>query len=213
MQLQLAGETHGDGEGLWVVDLDVEVEGRLQAGGEELHFLGLRECTDAMKQGLKLVLVLDDRARESTRHEFVEQVGVQWRPKAGIELLGEAPPWWHALVALNLHEPQLGTGLQVVWCHPYFFLFRDALLVKVGLAPIDENQGIGFPVKLGKIHLLETRWAVVVVLATMHPSSARWGGVGGAVSELVELGLQGPDGCGQLGDESHEVGYHQFGHG
>jgi hypothetical protein len=45
------------------------------------------------------------------------------------------------------------------------------LLVKVGLAPIDENQGIGFPVKLGKIHLLETRWAVVVVLATMHPSS------------------------------------------
>jgi hypothetical protein len=43
----------------------------------------------------------------------------------------------------------------------------------VGDAPIDENQGIGFPVKLGKIHLLETRWAVVVVLTTMHPSSAR----------------------------------------
>jgi hypothetical protein len=28
-QLQLAGETHGDGEGLRVVDLDVEAEGRL----------------------------------------------------------------------------------------------------------------------------------------------------------------------------------------
>ena len=28
-ELQLAGKTHGDGEGLWVVDLDVEAKGWL----------------------------------------------------------------------------------------------------------------------------------------------------------------------------------------
>jgi hypothetical protein len=75
-QLQLAGETHGDGEGL-----------RLQAGGEELHFLGLHGCADAGKQGLKLVLVLNDQAHASAHHEVTERVGAQWRPKAGIEQL------------------------------------------------------------------------------------------------------------------------------
>jgi hypothetical protein len=114
VQLQLAGQTHGDGEGLRVVDLDVEAGGRLQVGGEELHFLGLRECAGAGKQSLKPVLALDDRGRAPARHEFVERVEAQRRPKAGIEQLGEAPPRWRALVVLNLHEPQLGTGLQVV---------------------------------------------------------------------------------------------------
>ena len=66
-QLQLVGETHGDGEGLRVVDLDVEAKGRLQASGEELYFLDLRECAGAGKQSLKPVLVLDDRARAPAR--------------------------------------------------------------------------------------------------------------------------------------------------
>jgi hypothetical protein len=113
-QLQLAGETHGDGEGLQVVDLDVEAKGRLQASGEELYFLDLRECAGAGKQSLKPVLVLNDRAHAPARHEFTERVGAQWRPKASIEQLGEAPPRRRALVVLNLHEPPLGTGLQVV---------------------------------------------------------------------------------------------------
>jgi hypothetical protein len=92
------------------------------------------------------------------------------------------------------------------------FFFHDALLVKVGLAPIHERQGIGFPVKFGKIHLLKTRRAVVVVLAAMRPFGARRGGCGGALLERVELGLQNLDGRGQLGDEGHEISCRQFGH-
>jgi hypothetical protein len=113
---------------------------------------------------------------------------------------------------LNLHEPQLGTDLQVVLCHPYLFLFRDALLVKVGLAPIDEHQGIGFPIKLGEIHLLEMWRTVAMVLAAMRPFGTRRG-LGGALLERIELGLQGLNGLGQLGDEGHEIGCRQFGHG
>ena len=40
-QLQFAGEAHGDGEGLWVMDLHVEAEGWLESRGEDLHFLCL----------------------------------------------------------------------------------------------------------------------------------------------------------------------------
>lgn len=47
------------------------------------------------------------------------------------------------------------------------FFFGDALLVKVGLAPINERYGIGFPIKLGKIHLLEMQLLIVVVLVAM----------------------------------------------
>ena len=42
-ELQLAGEAHGDGEGLRVVDLDVETKRRLEAPGEELDALFLIE--------------------------------------------------------------------------------------------------------------------------------------------------------------------------
>ena len=44
-ELQLAGEAHGDGKGLRVVDLDVEAERRLESRGEELHLLRLRQVT------------------------------------------------------------------------------------------------------------------------------------------------------------------------
>ena len=41
-QLQLAGEAHGDGEGLRVVDFHVEAEGWLESRGEDLNLLCLR---------------------------------------------------------------------------------------------------------------------------------------------------------------------------
>jgi hypothetical protein len=74
-KLQLAGEAHGDGEGLRVEDLDVQAEGRLQTGGEELQLLDLRQGAGAGKQGLKSVLVLDDRARAAARHQLAERIG------------------------------------------------------------------------------------------------------------------------------------------
>ena len=41
VELQLTGEAHGDGEGLRVVDLNVEAERRLESRGEDLHLLHL----------------------------------------------------------------------------------------------------------------------------------------------------------------------------
>jgi hypothetical protein len=56
------------------------------------------------------------------------------------------------------------------------------------------------------------RLLIVVVLAAMQPSSARWGGVDSALLEHVELGLHDLNGRGQLGDEGHDIGCCQFGH-
>lgn len=83
-QLESAGETHGDSEGLRVVDLDVEAERRLQAGVEEVHFLGLRERASAGEQSLELVLVLDDRTRAFAHCELTERIGAQGRPEMGV---------------------------------------------------------------------------------------------------------------------------------
>lgn len=69
-QLKLAGESHGDGEGLRIVDLDVEDEGRLDTGGEYLHLLSFRRRSGSGKKSLKAILVVDDGARALARHEF-----------------------------------------------------------------------------------------------------------------------------------------------
>jgi hypothetical protein len=87
-----------------------------------------------------------------------------------MEQLSEVPLLWRTFVTLDLHEPHLGTRLQIVGCHPYLFLLHDALLVEVGLAPVDECEGIGLAIEFGKIQLLEMWWPVVVVLAGVRPS-------------------------------------------
>lgn len=52
-QVQFPGEAHGDDEGLWIMDLDVEAERRLEVGGEDLYPLCLHEGTRAGKQRLE----------------------------------------------------------------------------------------------------------------------------------------------------------------
>jgi hypothetical protein len=42
-KLQLPCETHGDGQGLWIVDVNIESEGWLVSCREELYTLGFRE--------------------------------------------------------------------------------------------------------------------------------------------------------------------------
>jgi hypothetical protein len=209
-KLQLVGEAHGDGEGLRVDDLDVQAEGRLQTGGEELHLLDLRQGAGAGKQGLKSVLVLDDGARAAARHQLAERIGAQRRPKARMEQLREAPPLWRSLIALDLHKPQLGTRLQIVRCHPY--LLRDALLVEVGLASVDEREGIGLAIEFGKIQLLETWRPVMVMLTSVRPAVSCQGRIGGALLEFIEPGLQGLDRGGQLGDQGRKVRGRQVSH-
>jgi hypothetical protein len=70
----LPGEAHGDGQGLGVVDLDVEAEWRLEACSEELDTLCLREMAHAWQEGLKAVLVVHHRARSAACNKLVERV-------------------------------------------------------------------------------------------------------------------------------------------
>jgi hypothetical protein len=57
-EFHLPGEAHGDGQGLGVVDLDVEAEWRLEAYNEELYTLCLREMARVWQESLKAVLVV-----------------------------------------------------------------------------------------------------------------------------------------------------------
>jgi len=61
-QLQLASEAHSTGEGLRIVDLDVEAERRLKAPGEELDTLFLVEAASSGEERLEAVLVVRDGA-------------------------------------------------------------------------------------------------------------------------------------------------------
>jgi len=137
--LQLAGEAHGDGEGLRVMDLDVEAEGRLESRREQLHLLLLGEITGLRQQRLETLLELDDSPRALARRELAQRVGAQRRAKAGVEQLDETTPWRRALVTLNLHVPELGGVLQVVGCHPNLFFIGDPLQVEVGFTAVDER--------------------------------------------------------------------------
>jgi hypothetical protein len=72
------------------------------------------------------------------------------------------------LVLLELDEPQLDHILQVVRRHPHHLLRHGALLAKIRLAPIDENQWVeqewvGLALEAREVHLLEPRGAIRVV--------------------------------------------------
>jgi hypothetical protein len=69
------------------------------------------------------------------------------------------------LVYLDLDIPQLRPVLQVVGRHPHFLL-HDPLLVEVGLAAVDEDEGVGLAVVSREIHLLKSRRPIVVVFAS-----------------------------------------------
>jgi hypothetical protein len=147
------------------VDLDVEAERRLQSRREQLHLLRLGKSTRARQAGFKALLVLVDRSSALAGRQLAERIRSQRRPEAQIEELGEAAPWWCALLALDLHVPQLRGVLEVVGRHPDLLLLGDALLVEEGFTPIDEREGVGLPVEAGKVHLLEPGWPIAVVFA------------------------------------------------
>ena len=91
-ELQLAGEAHGDSEGLRVVDLDFEAKWRLEAPGEELDALFLIEAPGTGEDRLKTVLVLLDSAGALARGQFVEGIGAQRWSVAEMEKILEAAP-------------------------------------------------------------------------------------------------------------------------
>jgi hypothetical protein len=65
-QLELARQTHGDGQRLRILDPDVDAEWRLESADEELYPLRLLEWSRARKQGLEPVLVLGNRTGAPT---------------------------------------------------------------------------------------------------------------------------------------------------
>jgi hypothetical protein len=80
-EFHLPGEAHGDGQGLGVVDLDVEVERRLEACSEELDTLCLREMARGWQEGLKAVLVVHHQACSAACSKLAERVSTQGGPK------------------------------------------------------------------------------------------------------------------------------------
>jgi hypothetical protein len=68
---------------------------------------------------------------------------------------------------LYLDEPQLGDVVEVVGGHPHAFLVNDALLMEVGLTPVEEHQWISFAIILWEVQLLEPRGSILVMVAVV----------------------------------------------
>jgi len=131
--------------------------------------LGFVQVTGVGKKRLEARLVLRDGAGTPTIGELEEWGRAQGRSKPQIEEFREAPPRRRALIRLHLHVPELRLVVEVVRCHPYLLLLHDPLLVEIGLATVDEDEGILRAVVLRKVHLLKLRRPIVMVLAGARP--------------------------------------------
>jgi len=148
--------------------LDGEAERREETSREQLDPLGFVQVTGAGKKRLETRLVLRDGASTPTIRELEEWGRAQGRSKPQIEEVCEATPRRCALIRLHLHVPELRLVVKVVRCHPYLLL-HDPLLVEIGLATVDEDEGILRAVVLRKVHLLKLRRPIVMVLAGARP--------------------------------------------
>lgn len=73
---------------------------------------------------------------------------------------------------------------------------RDALLMEVGLAAVEEGQWIRFTIELGKIELLEMGRAItMLVVVTRSPGTREEGRCWALLLESDNLPLQVTDGC------------------
>ena len=143
------------------MNLNVEAERWKEPAREQLHPLRLFQGTGAGKKRLEAILILRDSARATAIRQFEEGSSAERGAVAQVEQFLEPAPRWRTLVRLDLDVPHLRPVLQIVGGHPDLLL-RDALLMKIILTTIDKRQWIGLAVVFGKIHLLETRWAIVM---------------------------------------------------
>jgi hypothetical protein len=184
------------------VHLDVEAERRTETAGEELHPLEFVEGSSTGEQRLEAVLVLGDGAGAAAVCQLEEGVGAQRQPIAQVKEFLELTSGWDTFVRLDLDVPQLRSLLQIVGGHPNFLLLHDALLVEIAFAPINEDQGIRLAIIPREIHLLESRWSILVVLAHAGLGAGRGGRRvrGQALDRLrvsLDGGLQRLEGLGQ----------------
>lgn len=131
---------------------------------EQLETLKFVQVAGSRQERLETRLVLRDGLRAPAVGEFEEGSRSQQRPEPQVDEVGEAAPGRRALILLNLHVPELRLVVEVVGSHPHLLL-HDALLMEVGLATIDEDEGVLRAIVLGEVHLLELRRSVVVMLA------------------------------------------------
>jgi hypothetical protein len=124
--------------------------------------------------------------------ELEQRSRSQGRPKLQVQELLETPPWWRALVLLELDVPELRDVLQIVRGHPHALLRHGALLTKIGFTLVDEEHRIGLAVIAGKIQFLEP-WGAIKIAWPFQAAA------GGAVRRRGRLLLH-----------SRHVGLHGF---
>jgi hypothetical protein len=127
-QFELAGQTHSCGQGLGVLDPDVDAERRLETSRGQLNPLCLGKWTSTREEHLEPIL-----------SQLGQRGSTQRWPITQFEQLLEATPGRGALVRLDLDVPHLRALLQVVGGHPDLLLLHDSLLMEIRLTMIGED--------------------------------------------------------------------------
>jgi hypothetical protein len=130
-QFELVGQTHSCGQGLGVLDPDVNAKRWLETSGEQLNPLHLSKRTSTRDERLEPILILGDRARAPPFSQFGQRGSAQRWPITQVQQLLEATPGRGALVRLDLDVPHLRALLQVIGGHPDLLLLHDSLLMEI----------------------------------------------------------------------------------
>jgi hypothetical protein len=128
------------------------------------------------KKRLEAVGVFFHQSRASALRQLEQRRRSQRRSKPEVEDLLEAIPGWRAFILLELEEPQLGHVVHVVRRHPHLFLRHGALLSKVRLTLVDEDQRVGLAVIARELHPLEPRRVIRAVLPILVAAGVGRGG-------------------------------------
>jgi hypothetical protein len=123
----------------------------------QLYALAFLQPASTRKKGLEAAGIFFHRSRASTLRQLEQRRRSQRWDEPEVEEFLEATPGRRALILLELEEPQLGHVVHVVRCHPYLFLRHGALMSKVRLALVDEDQRVGLAVIARELHPLELR--------------------------------------------------------
>jgi hypothetical protein len=154
------------------VDADGVAHLREEAARVQLDALALLEVTHVGQESLESVGVVLHRPRAAALRQLEQGRRSERRPEPKVEWLFETPPWWRALVLLELNVPELGDILQVVRRNPHALLRHGALLAKVRFTLVDEDHRIRLAVVAGKIQFLEFGRALEIVRPLLTSASA-----------------------------------------
>jgi hypothetical protein len=111
LRFELAGRTHSCGQGLGVLDPDVDAERRLETSVEQLNPLRLGKWTSPREERLEPILILGDHARAPAFSQFGQRGSTQRWPITQVQHPASRNlrygPEQGALVRLDLDVPHL----------------------------------------------------------------------------------------------------------